>query len=147
VEAEFRFSLQMGQGRISRPQESEELTVNFSATIRQSGEVAIVDLTGHLNSFASGALREALSGLLKQGRKKILLNASGLLYLDSSGVGELVQCYMSTVKLGGEMKVIGLTAKVEEILKITQLYRVFPEFHDEESALQSFPENHKKEFS
>jgi hypothetical protein len=36
-----------------------------------------------------------------------------------------------------------LTAKVEEILKITQLYQVFPEFKDEQSALQSFPENGK----
>jgi hypothetical protein len=33
---------------------------------------------------------------------------------------------------------------VEEILKITQLYRVFQEFKDERSALQSFPENGSK---
>jgi len=37
------------------------------------------------------------------------------------------------------MKVIGLTAKVEEILKITHLSQVFQEFPDEQSALQSFP--------
>ena len=119
-------------------------TVNFSATIRQAGEVSIVDLTGHLNSFASGALREALAGLLKQGRKKIILNAGDLLYLDSSGVGELVQSYMKVIKSGGEMKVVGLSAKVEEILKITQLYRIFQEFGDEEAALQSFPEYRQK---
>jgi anti-sigma B factor antagonist len=134
------------KGRIasSRKSENQGYTVNFSATIRQAGEVSIVDLTGHLNSFASGALREALAGLLKQGRKKIILNAGGLLYLDSSGVGELVHGYMRVIKLGGEMKVIGLSAKVEEILKITQLYRIFQEFGDEEAALQSFPEYRKK---
>jgi len=38
------------------------------------------------------------------------------------------------------MKVVGLAPKVEEILKITQLYQVFPEFPDEASALESFPE-------
>jgi anti-sigma B factor antagonist len=97
--------------------------VNFSATIRRASAVSIVDLTGHLSSLASGALREALSGLLKQGRRKILLNASGLLYLDSSGVGQLAQCYMSVIRIGGEMKVVGLREKIEEILKITQLYR------------------------
>ena len=113
--------------------------MNFSATIREAGEVSIVDLTGHLNSFASGALREAVNRLLQQGRKRVLLNAGGLLYLDSSGVGELVQSYMRVIKAGGEMKVVGLTPKIEEILKITQLYRVFPEFHDEQTALQSFP--------
>jgi len=45
------------------------------------------------------------------------------------------------VKKGGEMKVVGLSAKVEEVLKITQLFRVFPEFPSEEEALQSFPES------
>jgi anti-sigma B factor antagonist len=119
--------------------------VDFSATIRRNGEVSIIDVTGQLTSFASGALRQTVGGLVKQGRKKIVLNAVGLAYLDSSGVGELVNCYMSVIKQGGEMKVVGLTAKVEEILKITQLYRIFQEFHDENEALQSFPEPRKKE--
>ena len=119
--------------------------VNFSAIIRHSGNVSIVDLTGQLTSFASGALRNTISDLMKQGRKRIVLNVVGLLYLDSSGVGELVNCYMGVIKQGGEMKVVGLTPKVEEILKITQLYRVFQEFQDEETALRSFPEPRTKE--
>jgi len=119
--------------------------LNFSAIIRQTGEVSIVDLTGQLTSFASGALRDTIGGLMKQGRKKIVLNVGDLVYLDSSGVGELVNCYMGVIKQGGEMKVVGLTPKVEEILKITQLYRVFQEFQDEEAALRSFPETRKKE--
>ena len=119
--------------------------MNFSATIRKTGEVSIVDLTGQLTSFASGALRDTVGGLMKQGRKKIVLNVVGLLYLDSSGVGELANCYMSVIKQGVEMKVVGLTPKIEQILKITQLYRIFQEFQDEEAALRSFPENRKKE--
>lgn len=119
--------------------------LSFSAIIRQTGEVSIVDLTGQLTSFASGALRDTIGGLMKQGRKRIVLNVGGLLYLDSSGVGELVNCYMGVIKQGGEMKVVGLTPKVEEILKITQLYRIFQEFQDEDAALRSFPEARKKE--
>jgi anti-sigma B factor antagonist len=115
-------------------------TLNFSAIIRQTGEVSIVDLSGQLTSIASGALRDTISGLMKQGRRKIVLNVGALLYLDSSGVGELVNSYMALIKQGGEMKVVGLTPKVEEILKITQLYRVFQEFQDEDAALRSFPE-------
>jgi anti-anti-sigma regulatory factor len=51
---------------------------------------------------------------------------------------------MSVIKGGGEMKVVGLSDKVEEILKITQLYQVFQEFQDEQAALRSFPENGSK---
>ena len=86
-------------------------------------------------------MRDAISRLLKQGRKNIVLNLSGLQYLDSSGIGELAKTYVSVVKVSGQLKVVGLSAKVEEILKITQLYQVFPEFPSEEAALQSFPES------
>jgi len=118
--------------------------VNFSAIIRQVGNVSVVEVTGKLTSLESGALRNSIAQLLKEGRKQILLNLRGLLYLDSSGVGDLVHTYMSVIKRGGEMKVVGLTEKVEEILKITQLYQVFQEFQDEQSALQSFPSSSTK---
>lgn len=113
--------------------------MNFSATIRHVGAVSIVDITGQLTLFTKGALRNTIAGLLQQGRRSILLNLSGLDYLDSSGIGDLVANYLTVIKAGGEMKVVGLTPKIEEILKITQLYQLFPEFRDEQSALRSFP--------
>ncbi len=118
---------------------------NFSVTIRQAGTISLLDVSGRLTSFEIGALRDSISRLLKQGRKNIVLNLSGLQYLDSSGIGELARIYVSVVKVSGQMKVVGLSPKVEEILKITQLYQVFPEFPSEEAALQSFPESHRKE--
>ena len=113
--------------------------MNFSAKIRYAGGVSIVDISGHLTFFARGALRNTITELLRQGRKNILLNLGGLDYLDSSGIGDLVANYLTVIKAGGELKVVGLTPKIEEILKITQLYQVFPDFQDEESALKSFP--------
>jgi len=113
--------------------------VNFSATIRQAGQVSVVEVSGKLTFLESGALSNSIAQLLKEGRKQILLNLRGLTYLDSSGIGELVRAYMSVIKRNGEMKVVGLTDKAEEILKITKLYQVFQEFQDETSALQSFP--------
>jgi len=93
-----------------------------------------------LTSFEIGALREAVARLLKEGRKNVVLNLAGLQYLDSSGIGELARIYVSVVKAGGQLRAIGLSSKVEEVLRITQLYRVFPEFPSEEEALGSFPE-------
>jgi len=117
---------------------------NFSIKIRQAGIVSLVDVSGRLTSFETGALRDSISRLLKQGHKDIVLNLSGLQYLDSSGIGELARVYVSVVKQSGQMKVIGLSSRIEEVLKITHLYQVFPEFPDEEAALKSFPENQTK---
>jgi anti-sigma B factor antagonist len=117
---------------------------SFAVTIRQAGRISLIDVAGRLTSFEIGALRDSISRLLKQSRKNIVLNLSRLQYLDSSGIGELARVYVSVVKEGGQMKVVGLSPKVEEILKITQLYQVFPEFPSEEEALQSFPESSRK---
>src|SRR5499433_2057305 len=112
---------------------------NFSITIRHSGPASLIDVVGSLTLFESGALRQAIAGLIAEKRKDIILNLSGLEYLDSSGIGELVRNYLTVIKSGGSLKVVGLSEKVEDILKITQLYKVFPEFPDEQSALDSFP--------
>jgi len=117
---------------------------SFSIKIREAGAVVLMDVSGRLTSLETEALRDSISRLLKEGRKDIVLNLGGLQYLDSSGVGELARAYVTVVKQSGQMKVIGLSSRIEEVLKITQLYQVFPEFPDEEAALKSFPESGRK---
>jgi len=112
--------------------------VNFSATIRHSGPASLVDLQGRLTFLEAGALGDSIARLLREGRKNFILNLSRLEYLDSSGIGELARIYVMVVKAGGEMKTVGLTPNVEEVLKVTRLYQVFPEFPDEQAAMQSF---------
>ena len=114
---------------------------NFSITIRQSGPASLIDVVGSLTLFESAALRQTITSLIAEKRRDIVLNLSGLEYLDSSGIGELVRNSLTVIISGGSLKVVGLSNKVEEILKITQLYQVFPEFPDEESALESFPKS------
>jgi anti-sigma B factor antagonist len=113
------------------------ILVPFLASTRQNGPITVVDLTGSLTSFESAGLRDTITNLVSQGRNRIILNLSGLEYLDSSGIGQLVRNYMTVIKAGGEMKVVGLSARVEEILKITKLSLILAECQDEEAALRS----------
>jgi len=112
--------------------------VSFSVKIRQQGNVALVDVSGHLTFFEVHALSESVQSLLREKRNNILLNLSELNYLDSSGIGELARIYVAVVKQGGAMRVVGLAPRVEEILKVTHLSQVFQEFPDEQTALRSF---------
>jgi anti-sigma B factor antagonist len=123
----------------SCPLAYKDPTLSFTIQIRQAGKVTLMDVSGRLTSFEGQAFRDAIQRLLRKGENNIVLNLKGLDYLDSSGVGELVRNYLAVIKKGGAMKVVGLAPKVEEILKVTQLYQVFPEFPDEQSALESFP--------
>jgi anti-sigma B factor antagonist len=128
----------LGHSRITSTRVQETI-LNFSATIRHTPQASLIDLRGRLTFFEVGVLRENVVRLLGEGRKHIVLNLSGLQYLDSSGIGELARMYVMVLKSGGEMKVVGLSRNVEEVLKVTHLYQVFPEFPDEEAALKSFP--------
>jgi len=125
----------------SWPLSYEDSKLNFTIQIRQADKVTLMDVSGHLTSFEGQAFRDAIQGLLRQGHNNIVLNLKALDYLDSSGIGELVRNYLAVIKKGGAMRVVGLAPKVEEILKVTQLYQVFPEFPDEASALESFPKS------
>jgi len=117
------------------------LLVNFSVQIRHRDGVALVGVAGHLTFFEGSALRDSVRQLLDEKHKNFLLNLSGLTYLDSSGIGELARLYVTVVKQGGVMKVIGLTPKVEEVLRVTRLSQVFQEFPDEQTALRSFSDD------
>ena len=113
--------------------------MDFSATIRHTSHASLIDIHGRLTFFEVGVLRENVSRLLAEGRKHLVLNLSDLQYLDSSGIGELARIYVMVLKNGGEMKFVGLSRNVVEVLKVTHLYQVFPDFPSEEAALQSFP--------
>jgi anti-sigma B factor antagonist len=116
--------------------------VSFSVKIHHREQAVLIEVSGHLTFFEVGALRDSIQSLVKSQPINILLNLSELVYLDSSGIGELARIYVAVVKHGGTMKVIGLTPKVQEVLKITQLSQLFQEFPDEQSALRSFSAMH-----
>jgi len=106
---------------------------------RELGDVTILDLSGKITiGEGSVQLREAVRRLLDDGKKKILLNLGEVAYVDSSGIGELVSSYTTTNNQGGQLKLLNLTKKIQDLLMITKLLTVFETFDSEASALESF---------
>jgi anti-sigma B factor antagonist len=106
---------------------------------RQAGDVTILDLEGKITiGEGSVSLRSAVRRLIEEGKKKILLNLSGVGYVDSSGIGELVSSYTTINREGGQLKLLKLTQKIRDLLTITKLLTVFDTYDDESEALNSF---------
>jgi len=76
--------------------------------------------------------------LVDKGRSKIILNLAEVNYIDSSGIRELVSGYATIKDKGGQLKMARLTEKVREMLEITNLYTIFEDYPDEQSAIRSF---------
>lgn len=106
---------------------------------RQAGDVTILDLSGSVR-MGEGAisLRNSIRGLIEQGNKKILLNLSGVKNIDSSGIGELIANYTTLSRDGGQLKLLNLTDKIQNLLVITKLLTVFDSYDNEAEALNSF---------
>jgi len=106
---------------------------------RQEGDVIILDLSGKITiGEGSVQLREAVRKLLDEGKKKILLNLGDVAYVDSSGIGELVSSYTTTNNQAGQLKLLNLTKKIQDLLMITKLLTVFETYDNEQAALASF---------
>ena len=106
---------------------------------RQAGNVTILDLRGEVRiGEGSIALRDAIRNLADTGKTKLLLNLAGVSYIDSSGIGELIANYTTVSRQGGQLKLLKLTDRVQNLLVITKLLTVFDAYEDEAEALKSF---------
>jgi anti-sigma B factor antagonist len=109
------------------------------ATTREYSGITLVDLSGRISlGDGSALLRTTVRSLLEEGRTKIILNLGDVNYIDSSGIGELVSGFTAVRNRGGELKLLNLTKKVNDLLQITKLFTVFDVFTEESTAVRSF---------
>ena len=100
--------------------------------------ILVVDCIGRIIfGEESASLRDTLRDLIPQ-NKKIILNLSGVNYIDSGGLGTLVALYTSARNSGGSIKLANLTQRVGDLLQVTKLLTVFDVYDSEERALESF---------
>lgn len=115
------------------------LSGKMSTTSREIGGISVVDLQGRITVGEGNIiLRQVVSDLVEKGCKRILLNLRRVGYVDSSGLGELVRTHITLQKQGGQLKMVNLDQKLQNLFKVTRLQKVFDIYDDEERALQAF---------
>jgi len=102
--------------------------------------VCVLDIDGPitLGSEGSERLGDTVRSVLQAGDTKVLLNLSGVAYIDSAGLGELVNAFTSVKKQGGALKLAGVTKKLKDLLVITKLATVFDAYDTEVAAIESY---------
>jgi anti-sigma B factor antagonist len=106
---------------------------------RSVGDVTILDLKGKMTlGEGDELLKDKINSLIHQGQRKLLLNLEGVPYIDSAGLGEIVQTYTTVSRQGGSLKLVNLTKRITDLLSITKLLTVFETFDSEKDAVSSF---------
>jgi len=106
---------------------------------RQVGDVTVLDLWGQITlGDSSETLRATIKQLMDEGHTRVLLHLGGVHQVDSCGLGSLVAVYTGMRKAGGDLKLVQLSQRLEDLMVMTKLLTVFDTYNDEAAALESF---------
>src|SRR5271157_6039983 len=103
--------------------------------------VTVVILTGQLN--LGNRLMEFehhLKQRIQEGSRKLVLDLSGLTYIDSAGLGMVATCAGLMFRAGGKLVVVSPVGKTTEMFEITRLDRVIDLYRDFDAAMAAISE-------
>ncbi len=104
--------------------------------IRQEGIHHIVSLNGEVDLENSPKARQVLLDVVGR-EKKILVDLSGVTYMDSSGIASLVEAYQRAKKHGAEFSLVRVNPSALRVLKLARLDKVFRIHETLEDALNA----------
>jgi anti-sigma B factor antagonist len=108
--------------------------------IRQSGTICCLKLKGPLK-YGEGVkqLDEAVEGALSSGHIHLLLDLSAMPYIDSSGIGAIVDALRQARKVGGDVKLVNPSAFAAKTFKMVGILPLFKVYSSEAEAMQAYP--------
>ncbi len=96
------------------------LTVSLRGTREVRNNYQLFRLTGLLDAFSEATFRKVLSKCIEEGPKHIVLDLSQIDFVDSSGLGALVQLVKKAQSLEGTLQIVS-NARVTQTVKLVRL--------------------------
>jgi len=87
---------------------------------------------------AAEEFQNALKKIIDEGKTNVIVDLSGVKYMNSTGIGILIRGYTTVKTAGGLLKLAALTEKIQGVLSITQLNKVFEIYQTVDEAINSF---------
>ena len=111
----------------------------FTIRERPVGTVTILDLKGKITeSGDTAALRNAIRGLLGEGKRWIVLNLKAVSEVDDGGFSEMVASYNACEAAQGALKLLNMPDYFKDLLSVTKFLTVFQTFDNEDDVVASF---------
>lgn len=104
--------------------------------VRDGPDVAILDLEGEINRYTVAAFREALLRAIAEGASCVVIDATKVSLMDSTGLGVLVLGERRLRPGGGALAVAG-GGRLGRLLEMTGLHEVFSLHASRAAALQA----------
>lgn len=99
---------------------------------------AVIFLDNRLDASTAPEFKNFISDLTRKQYIKLVIDLSGLHFMDSSGLGVLVTVLRSVSKQGGDIKIAAPSAEIQALFSLTRLDKVFDIVGDPGTALDRF---------
>ena len=88
-------------------------------------DIVVLEITGRLKIGSEcQQLEGAVDSLVREERKKVILDLTGVTHIDSTGIGILVMSAGQLKKAGGQLRLAGANGHVEQVLKMTHVDQI-----------------------
>jgi anti-sigma B factor antagonist len=104
----------------------------------QAGVVVLMPKGKIMGGPDAGAVKERLHQLIDEGKKKVVVDLSGVSWMNSSGLGILIGGLTTMRNASGDLKLAGTTDKVQNLLMVTKLITIFDSYDTVEEAVASY---------
>lgn len=110
-------------------------TTNLTMNIREVADaVRVIDIHGEITAFSDKEIGEA-HDKAGDGARAVILNFTGLQYMNSGGIGLLVTTLIRAQRAGHALMAFGLTDHYRQIFSLTRLDEAIAIFDDEKAAI------------
>lgn len=105
--------------------------------ITEKNETVVVTIEEErMDAHNSGHLKERMLQLFDEGKYQLIIDLSGVRFIDSSGLGALVSGFKNASAHDGNLKLCSLQPQVRSMFELTRLHRVFEIFTTVDEALE-----------
>jgi len=107
-------------------------------TVLESGPLTVVGIRGSVDGMTAGALTDALSELVKNGRTRLVADFTEVDYISSAGLRALLGAMKEARHGGGDFRLAAIRPDVQRVLELSGFLSILKTFADVEGALGSF---------
>ncbi len=105
------------------------------------GGIAVFYISGKITNYEESTLcHESVKEITENNTKKIIIDLSEIIWLNSQGVGMIISCFSTIRTAVGDFKISGGNEKVIHVLTLTKVLDIIPHYPDLDAAIQSFDE-------
>ncbi len=107
-------------------------------TARDQNGVTVFTLEGRVDSAGAGDMDGVLQNAAAEGKHKMVLDMSGVSYINSAGLRTLADILTQNRANGGDLRLVALSPKVERVFKIIGFDKFFETYQSVEAAMAGF---------